>query len=64
MKGIFEKIKIFFKESWVEAKKIDWPTRRQTLRYTLIVVGISISVAIFLSLLDAGFTKLLKEFVF
>ncbi len=64
MTNLLEKIKIFFKESWTETKKIDWPTKRETINYTLIVIGISLSVAAFLAILDFIFTKLLGRFIF
>ncbi|MCD6500825.1 preprotein translocase subunit SecE [bacterium] len=64
MKKIVEKIKTFFKEVWQEAKKIDWPTRQETFRYTLIVIGISVAVAAFLGILDFIFLKILGKFIF
>ena len=63
MDRLFGKIKTFFKEVYTEAKKIDWPSRRQTFRYTLIVIGISVAVAAFLGALDLGFLKLLGKFI-
>jgi len=61
---MFEKIKTFFKEVLAETKKVDWPTREQTLKYTLIVIGISLGVAMFLGILDFIFLKILSKFVF
>ena len=58
----FENIKLFFKEVYVEGKKIDWPSRDETIRYTLIVITISISVAIYLGGLDFIFMKILGRF--
>jgi preprotein translocase subunit SecE len=60
----FEKIKTFFREVWTEAKKVDWPNRQQTFRYTLIVIGISATVAAFLGILDFIFLKILGRFIF
>ena len=64
MNKIFEKIKIFFKEVFVEGKKIDWPQKKQALNYTLIVIGISVGVAFFLGVLDFVFLKVLGRFIF
>lgn len=61
--AIFEKIKTFFKEVWVEAKKVDWPSQQQTLRYTAIVIGISVAVAAFLGIFDFIFTEILARFI-
>jgi len=60
----FNKIKIFFQEVWIEAKKVDWPSRQQTFRYTLLVIGISVAVAAFLGILDFVFLKILGRFIF
>lgn len=57
------KIIIFLKEVRLEVKKINWPTRQETLRYTLIVIGASIAVAVFLGAVDFAFTSLLNRFV-
>lgn len=61
---IADKIKLFFKEVYTEGKKVDWPTRQETLKYTAIVLGISAGAAIFLGALDFGFVKLLTKFIF
>jgi len=60
---MFSKIITFLKEVKLEIKKINWPTRQQTVRYTLIVIGVSVVVAIFLGGLDFIFTAILDAFV-
>lgn len=60
---MFNKIPAFLKEVKMEVKKINWPTKDQTIRYTLIVVGISGAVALFLGGLDFVFTILIEKFV-
>jgi len=57
-------IKAFFKETAMEARKVDWPSRGDTLRYTGIVVGICFGIAIFLGGLDLLFSRLLRLFIF
>jgi len=51
------KLTNYLKESVAEMKKVTWPTKKETYNYTLLVIGISIGVALFLGLLDAIFTK-------
>jgi len=51
------KITTYFKESVAEMKKVTWPTKKETYNYTLLVIGISLGVAIFLGLLDYIFTQ-------
>ena len=59
-----QKIVIFFQEVKMEIKKVNWPTKKETIRYTLIVIAISIAVAIYLGGLDFIFTTILNRFVF
>ncbi len=61
---IIDKIKLFFKEVIIEGKKVDWPSKEQTFKYTALVLGISAGVAIFLGALDYGFVQLLSVFIF
>ena len=60
---MFGKIISFLKEVKMEIKKINWPTREKTIRYTLVVLGVSAAVAVFLGGLDFLFTFLLEQFI-
>ena len=60
---ITQKINLFFKEVWVEMKRVSWLSRKDVLRYTLIVLGVTIVVAAFLGGLDYIFTSIIKMFV-
>jgi preprotein translocase subunit SecE len=57
------KIKTFFKEVRLEFKRVNWLTRKETIRYTLIVIGLSLGVAIFLGFFDFLFNFLLTKFI-
>jgi preprotein translocase subunit SecE len=46
------KVITYIQESIAELKKVTWPSKRQTTNYTLLVVGISLGVAIFIGLAD------------
>jgi preprotein translocase subunit SecE len=50
------KLTNYIKESIAEMKKVTWPTQKETRNYTILVIGISIGVALFLGLLDYIFT--------
>jgi preprotein translocase subunit SecE len=63
MEKIIQKIILYFKEVKVEIKKVNWPTRKQTIKYTTIVLGICISVAIFLGGIDFFFQMGLDKFI-
>jgi preprotein translocase subunit SecE len=58
------KVITFLKEVKLELKKVNWPTRKETVKYTLIVIGVSAAVAAFLGGLDFIFTTLLNRFIF
>ncbi|MDP3964061.1 MAG: preprotein translocase subunit SecE [bacterium] len=51
------KIRQYLKESRDELRKVNWPTRRETVRNTLLVIGISIAVAVFLGVIDFGLNQ-------
>ncbi len=53
----------FLKEVRIELKRVTWPTRKQTVKYTFIVIGFSVAVAAFLGGLDFLFTWLLDRFI-
>jgi preprotein translocase subunit SecE len=61
--NFFTKIINFLKESRGELKKVKWPTIRETLQYTLIVIIISLVVAIYLGGLDYIFSFILRKFI-
>jgi len=61
--NFFTKIANFFNEVKVELKKVTWPTRQETIRYTIMVVAISLGVAFFLGFGDLLFSWLLNKFV-
>ena len=60
---MFAKIITFLKEVRLEMKKVNWPTRQETIKYTLLVIGVSLSVAIFLGGIDFIFTAILNKFI-
>ena len=50
----------YIKASIEEMKKVTWPTKKETYQYTLLVIGISLSVAAFLGGLDFIFSKIFE----
>lgn len=58
-----KKIFNFFKEVKQEMKKVNWPSKREVLKDTLIVLGVSLALAVFLGGLDFLFTNLLNKLV-
>ena len=60
---MIERLTTFLKEARIELKKVTWPTKQETIRYTATVVIISIVIAIFLGVLDIIFQFILNKFV-
>ncbi|MEK7565900.1 MAG: preprotein translocase subunit SecE [Patescibacteria group bacterium] len=48
---------VFIKEVSAELKKVRWPTRREAIRLTAVVIGVSVIVGIYLGGLDYIFAK-------
>ena len=57
---IAEKIKQFLNDAKIELKKVSWPTPKQALASTGVVIVVVIIVSIFLGIVDFGLTKIIK----
>lgn len=53
----------FFKKAFAELKKVQWPTRQEVTKMTLIVVAISILVGAYIGALDYLFLWLTRQVV-
>jgi len=51
---------VFSRESWEEAKRVVWPTRKETTQMTLVVVAMVILVSLFLWVVDWGLLTAVK----
>ena len=49
----------YFRDTAAEMKHVAWPTQMQTITYTLLVIGVSALVAMFLGAFDYIFTQVL-----
>lgn len=54
------KIVNYIKASIEEMKKVSWPTKKETYNYTILVIGISLAIAVFLGGLDYIFSWTLE----
>lgn len=57
------KVISFLVEARVELSRVNWPTRKQITLYTLLVIGISLVVSLFLGSLDFLFSSLVTRFL-
>jgi preprotein translocase subunit SecE len=55
---IWFKIQRFFQETVGELRKVSWPTRREAIRLTWIVIGVILIMAAILGGLDFVYTKI------
>lgn len=53
--SVITSIKNYFVGSYAEMKKVSWPTKKQTINYSLLVIGLSVGMAILFSILDYVF---------
>lgn len=54
----------YLKSTKSELKHVNWPTQKQTIAYTVIVIILAIGTGAYLGVLDFGFSNLLKTFIF
>jgi preprotein translocase subunit SecE len=57
------KIVQYLKDSKHELKKVIWPTKKQAISHTLLVIGFSLGLALFLGVIDFGLNKILEVVV-
>jgi preprotein translocase subunit SecE len=50
----------FLREVKVELKKVTWPTRKQTMGSTVVVIILVMIISLFLGVVDAGLSSLLR----
>ena len=57
------KLKEYLQETKAELAHVSWPTRKQAIAYTVIVIFLSFAVAFYLGTFDYLFQTLLQKFV-
>ena len=58
--GFIQKTKQFFREVRVELKKVTWPSRKETMASTSVVIVLVIIVSVYLGIVDMGLSRALK----
>ncbi|MDQ3008014.1 MAG: preprotein translocase subunit SecE [bacterium] len=53
----------YINEVLTEMKKVSWPTRKQTLEKTALVIGVSIIVGLYIGALDFIFSGLINTLI-
>ena len=60
VKQIWFVIQQFLKESRTELKKVTWPTTKQTIASTSVVVVLTVIVSLVLGFIDFGLAKIIR----
>jgi len=58
--NIFTKSAQFLREVKVELKKVTWPSRKQTVGSTVVVIVLVMLISIFLGVVDFGISSLIR----
>ena len=58
--NIFGKAAQFLREVKVELKKVTWPSRKQTIGSTVVVIALVMIISIFLGTVDLGLSSLIR----
>lgn len=53
----------YLKDTRAELRHVTWPTGRQALVYTVLIIVVSVAVSLLLGLFDFLFTKALDWFI-
>jgi preprotein translocase subunit SecE len=53
----------YLKDSRAELKKVTWPTKKEVIKNSLVVVGVSLFVAVFLGVVDYLLTLLVESVI-
>jgi preprotein translocase subunit SecE len=53
----------YLREVWVELNWVDWPTRRELVSSTIVVVIVLLAMSIYLGFFDYVYTVLVKQFL-
>ncbi|MDO8445131.1 MAG: preprotein translocase subunit SecE [Deltaproteobacteria bacterium] len=58
-----DKARDYFKEVMVELKRVTWPSKKETMAATWVVIITVIILSIFLGIVDLGLSQLIKLFI-
>jgi preprotein translocase subunit SecE len=53
----------FLTQVWNELKKVVWPSKSDTIKYSILVIALSLGVAFFLGAADYGLLKAFQTIV-
>ncbi|MGB8815835.1 MAG: preprotein translocase subunit SecE [Minisyncoccia bacterium] len=57
------KLTDYILETKTEMKHVSWPTRQQTIIFTVVIILVSVGVSVYLGLFDYIFSITLQKFI-
>ncbi|MDX1535457.1 MAG: preprotein translocase subunit SecE [Candidatus Spechtbacterales bacterium] len=63
IKKTFYSLVRFLREVKIEMKRVNWPSKKEILNYTIVVIAISVAVGVYLGGLDIFFQWILGRYV-
>ena len=57
---LVDRMREFFRNTQSEVKKVSWPTRKQTMNLTMVVIGLSLAVGVSLGVIDLALSALVR----
>ncbi len=58
--NVFTRAVQFLREVKIELKKVTWPSRKQTMGSTLVVIVLTIIISLFLGIVDMGLSTVIR----
>ena len=59
-KGKIDKIKEYFRDVYLEGLRVTWPSKKDSMKGTYIVLITVVIAAIFLGIVDVGLAKIIQ----
>ncbi len=61
--NFFMKIGLAFKNMVAELKKVTWPSRKELVNYSIVVIAFMVLMAVVIGLLDLGASQLVQALI-
>jgi preprotein translocase subunit SecE len=61
--AVVERVTRYLQEVWAELKRVDWPSRRELVGSTLVVLVVLFTLALYLGLWDWLFTLSIRRWL-
>jgi preprotein translocase subunit SecE len=61
VKDKLEPVKQYFRDVYMEAKRVTWPSRKDAVKGTYVVLITVVIAALFLGIVDVGLAKIIQS---